>query len=331
MDARDAERLPAGVKAGYALGDHAVNVQLAATSLFYLFFLTEVAGLRPALAGLVLLVGRAFDAVSDPVMGRVSDRTPWRAGRRRPWLRIGALPFGVTFAALWMQLPFEAETARFAAYAGLYVLNTLFSTVLAVPYMALLPEMARSYQERTSANTYRTVGVVLAVLATAVGVRPLVALLGGGAQGWAGAGIVLGVWVALPWIVVDRVSFERPSAEPTAPTAPVGFVAGLRRLARHRAYRRLCGLFLAGRIAVDVVGAMLIFYFTYWLGRDDQFPLALGLMLGMVALTLPLWLRISTGFDKRTLFVAGAAWWIAVQGGLFFVHPEHPDWLPILL
>jgi sugar (glycoside-pentoside-hexuronide) transporter len=318
------ERLATRVKAGYALGDHAVNVQLAATSLFYLFFLTEVAGLRPSLAGLVLLVGRAFDAFSDPAMGRLSDAVRWRAGRRRPFFLIGAVPFGVTLALLFSSLGPLDDVALFAAYAGIYVCNTLSSTILAVPYMALLPEMALSYEERTSANAWRMGGVVLAVLGTAVSVRPLVEWLGGGPEGWGRAGIVLGVWVTLPWIVVYSVSFERREFRQAEVQ---GWLVGARDLLAHRAYLHLGALFLAARIATDVIGAMLIFWFTYWLRREGDFSAALGLMLGTVVVTLPVWLWLAARFDKRTLFAVGALWWIAMQGALFLLGADDPRWL----
>lgn len=320
--ARPAEpRLPARVKAGYALGDHAINVQLAATSLFYLYFLTEVARLPPSLAGLVLLVGRGFDALTDPLMGRISDRTRWRRGRRRPFFLIGAIPFGVTFALLWAPPPLAAPAILFSACTASYVANTLCSTILAVPYMALIPELALGYEERTSVNTWRSIGVVVAVLVTAVATRPLVEAFGGGRAGWARVGMLYGAWVALPWLVVHRVSFERPGF---ARPARDGFAAGLRTLARQRSYRWLAGLFLPARIALDVVGAMLLFWFSYWLGRPDDFSAALGLMLGMVILALPVWLRLSHGADKRTLFCFGAIWWIGVQIGLLVLGPEHP-------
>jgi GPH family glycoside/pentoside/hexuronide:cation symporter len=66
---------------------------------------------------------------------------------------IGALPFGITFALLWSTYSLQSDFALFATYSVIYVANALSSTVLAVPCMALLPEMALSYQERTSANT----------------------------------------------------------------------------------------------------------------------------------------------------------------------------------
>ena len=322
------EELPLRVKLGYALGDHSVNIQLAATSLFFLFFLTEVAGLAPALAGLVLWIGRAVDAFTDPAMGRLSDRTTWRLGRRRPFFLIGALPFGATFALLWSAPDHASPYVLFGYFVAVYVANTLCSTVLAVPYMALLPEMALGYQERTSMNTWRMVAVLVAILATAVGMPWLVEAFGGGVSGYAGAGAIYGAWIALPWLVVYAVSWERSDFRRPGTD---GFVAGMTRLAQHRSYRILAGLFLAARIAVDVVGALLLFYFTYWLGRPEDFPLAMAVMLGTAMLSLPGWLAVSRHVDKSTLFIAGVLWWIGVQFGIGLIEPDHPRLLVFLV
>jgi sugar (glycoside-pentoside-hexuronide) transporter len=322
------EVLPLRVKLGFALGDHTVNIQLAAVSLFFLFFLTEVAGLPPAWAGLVLWIGRAVDAFTDPAMGRFSDRTRWRLGRRRPFFLIGALPFGASFALLWSTPENASPAALFGYFVAVYVANALCSTVLAVPYMALLPEMALGYQERTSMNTWRMVAVIVAILVTAVGMPWLVQAFGGGVRGYAGAGALFGAWIAVPWLVVYAVSWERPGFRKAGTD---GFVAGIKRLARHRSYRILAGLFLAARIAVDVVGALLLFYFTYWLGRPEDFPLAMAVMLGTAMLSLPGWLAISRHVDKRTLFIAGVLWWIAVQAGIALIEPDQPRWLVFLV
>lgn len=322
------EVLPLRVKLGYSLGDHTVNIQLAAVSLFFLFFLTEVAGLAPALAGLVLWIGRAVDAFTDPAMGRFSDHIRWRAGRRRPFFLIGALPFGATFALLWSTPDHASPVAIFGYFVAVYVANTLASTVLAVPYMALLPEMALGYQERTSMNTWRMVAVLVAILATAVGMPWMVDAFGGGAIGYARAGAIYGAWIALPWLVVYAVSFERPGFRRSGTD---GFVAGLKRLGQHQSYRILAGLFLAARIAVDVVGALLLFYFTYWLGRPEDFPLAMAIMLGTAMLSLPAWLAVSRHADKRTLVIVGVLWWVVVQVGIGVIEPDHPRLLVFLL
>ncbi len=320
--------LPTYVRCGYALGDHTINVQLASVSLFFLFFLTEVAGLPPSRAGLVLLLGRAVDAFTDPMMGRISDATNWRLGRRRPYFLLGALPFGITFALLWSEAPLQDEDSVFAFYAAAFIANTLCSTVLAVPYAALLPEIAVSYDERTSLNTFRSIAVMAAILLTAVGMPQLVQAFGGGASGYAAAGSTLAFWLALPWFVVFLVTWERPSAE--RPPS-VGMRRNFRALRSHSTYWALAGLFLAGRIAVDVSGAILLFYFTYWLGRSDDFPTAVALMLIAVMASLPVWLRLARGTDKRNIFIAGALWWSLCLIALYFVQASSPRWLVFLL
>jgi sugar (glycoside-pentoside-hexuronide) transporter len=316
--------LPSRLKWIFPLGDHTVNVSLGAVSLFYLYFLTEIAGLRPALASLVLLMGRAVDAFTDPAMGRISDITRWRRGRRRPYFLIGAIPFGVTFALLWQQTDVDSQALLFAFYVAVYVLHTLSSTVLAVPYMALLPEIAPDYQDRTVLNMFRSGAVLLGVLLAAVGIPALVEALGGGASGYASAGAVLGIWLALPWFPVHRVTWERSDI---AHGTRMGLRRSFTSVLRHRAYRRLIGLFLSARIAVDLVGAMLIFYVHYWLGRPDDFPLTILMLLVGAIAALPLWLRLSRSLDKRGLFIAGALWWIGAQALMLGLGPDWPRWV----
>ncbi len=179
-----AVRLSPWRKAGFALGDHTVNLALSAASLLYFKFLLDHGGLSPLLAGLVVWIARIVDAFTDPAMGRLSDTTRWRVGRRRPYFLIGAVPFGVCFAAMWLTVPIDSELGRFAYYATVYVGVSVSMTVLSVPYLALLPEMARDYDERTSFNTYRSAAAVLGTLA-AVGMKPLSDALGGDAGAWA--------------------------------------------------------------------------------------------------------------------------------------------------
>lgn len=319
--ARSEGRLPARTKIGFAFGDHTLNLSLSALSLFYLFFLTQVVGLRPTLASAVMLVGRAVDAFTDPAMGRVSDRTRWAWGRRRPYFVLGAIPFGLSFAALWLPVPFESQIAKLAYYTGAYVAYSLASTVLAVPYMALLPEIALGYQERNSISTYRAVLAVLGTLSAAVLVEPLTELFGGGAVGFGWTGLVLGAWLAAPWILVYAATWERPSFRRVP---RLRFVEGLRAIAANRIYGRLVALYLCARIAVDVVAAMFLFYFRYWLERPGDFKITLFLLLVSVVLSLPIWLRISKHVDKHVVFGFGCIWWIAAQVALLAATPAWP-------
>jgi sugar (glycoside-pentoside-hexuronide) transporter len=317
------ERLSARTKLVFGLGDHTINFSLSALSLFYLFFLTEVAGLRPALAGAVLLVGRFVDGFTDPLMGRISDLTRWRWGRRRPYFLIGMIPFGLCFGLLWGAVPLESQAEKFLYYAALYALYSVSSTVLAVPYTALLPELTSDYQERTSINTFRAALAVLGTLLAAIGTKQLAESFGGDVRGYSWMGVAAGIWVTLPWIAVYRVTWERPSFQREA---HAGFLDALKGLSRHHSYRRLLGLYLFGRMAMDVVGAMFVFYFTYWIRRPEHVEATLAILLITVVLSLPIWLRISPRVDKRTLFIMGTSWWVAFQLTLLIATPEWPVW-----
>ncbi len=320
--------LPLATRWLYPLGDHTNNISLAAVSLFYLYFLTEVAGLRPALASLVVLAGRAVDAFTDPAMGRLSDLTRFKYGRRRPYFLIGAVPFGVTFALLWSDVSFTSQHALFAFYVAVYVVHTLSQTCLAVPYMALIPEMALDYNERTEINAYRMAAVLAGILLAAAGMPALVARLGGGSVGYANAGLVLGVWCTLPWLAVHAVSWERTGF---ARPASAGLGEVLRGIVRHGAYRRLVAVFLSARISVDVAGAMLIFFVHYWLGRPEQFGMVMAAMLGTGVATLPVWLSLARRADKRTLFAAGALWWVVAMAAMLALGPDSPSWAMFVL
>jgi sugar (glycoside-pentoside-hexuronide) transporter len=317
------KRLSTRDKTIYSIGDHTVNIVISAVSLLYLKFLIDQGGLSPYLAGLVIWVARIIDAFTDPGMGRLSDTTRWRSGRRRPYFLIGALPFGFFFALMWLSVPFESEFARFAYYALVFIGVSLSMTCLSVPYLALLSEMATDYDERTSLNTFRSIAAVLGTLA-AVGMKSVVDALGGDASAWTYTAAMTAVWLVVPWFAVYAVSFERPV---DSRSAPPSFFEAMRTLATHRTYQILMALYVLARIAVDLIGAMLLFYFAYLIGREADFAPTLALFLVIVVLSLPVWLAAAKKRDKRTLFIAGAAWWAVIQVALFFGDSSWPRWI----
>jgi GPH family glycoside/pentoside/hexuronide:cation symporter len=316
-------------KAVFALGDFSTNTTLAALSLVYTtYFLTQVAGLRPALAGLVPLIGRGLDAIADPVMGRISDDVRWRAGRRRPFFLLGAVPLGVTYALMWWTPPLESQAALFAYYTAIYLLYTLAVTVTTVPYLALTPEMALGYDARTSITTYRNAASVFGT-AAAVGMEPAARALGGGAAGFAVAGVLFGIATALPWLAVWAASWERPELHSKEST--LGMFEGMVVLWKHVAYRQLVVLYLCGRVAMDLVGATLLLYFTYIVGRPDDFAPTMLLFLATCIASLPVWLRVSRHLEKVTVFQIGAAWWMVGQTVILVAQPDWPRWSFIVI
>ena len=317
-------RLTAGRKTVYATGDFTVNTMLTSLSMvFATYFLVQVAGLRAEYAAGVPLIGRIVDAFTDPAMGRLSDRCTWRAGRRRPFFLIGALPFGLFFALLWVTPSTDSQVALFAYYSALYIAVSVAMTVVSVPYLALQPEMAAGYDARTSLNTYRNAGSILGVFA-AVAFRPVAELFGGGTGGFASAGAVYGVALALPWLAVYATTWERTDFQ--ARPAKTGLLEGARLVAAHTTFRRLVGLYLCGRVSMDLLGAMLILYFTYHLGRSEDFELMMVVFLSAVLVWLPVWLRLSRSREKASTFSIGCLIWATGSVLILFIQPDWPRW-----
>lgn len=303
----------------FALGDHSVNVALSALSLVFFTFLVTVAGLQPWLAGVIAWLARLVDAITDPLMGRLSDHTRWRTGRRRPYFLLGMLPLGLCFAAMWTT-PFTDQADMFVWYLAVYIGLALSLTVLSVPYMALIPEMATEYDERTSLNTWRSAAAVVGTMVAAAFFE-FAEGLGGGASGFGRAGLVIAIWIVLPWPFVHAVSFEPPRREPPART-PIRVALGT--LLRHRTYLRLCGIYLGGRIAMDLLGLAIPLFITVWLGRGGDVTGTLLTMLVVVIASLPFWLHFARRREKHHVLAIGSLWFIVCLLLVFFADPGWP-------
>jgi glycoside/pentoside/hexuronide:cation symporter, GPH family len=322
------DRLPFHVKFIYGLGDHSVNVALVALTMIFPFYLTEVVGMRIGLAGLVPLAGRSVDAISDVMMGRISDRTRWKAGRRRPYLLLGAIPFGLSFAAIWAAPDIESTSLEFAYYAGLYALVSISMTVVAVPYQALMPDLTDSYDERTSLATFRSVSSLIGTLLIALAFRPMVNYFGGDTAAWALVGGIFGVWIVWPWLPIWWVTFER-STFSSLGTLTLG--ESMRVFVRNKSFRQLLGFFALGRIAIDLPLALFLHYFTYVIGRPEYFePMMVSFLLSTV-FAMPIWLRFSKGQDKSTIYIYACVGWMLTFVGLFSLQADWPLWLMLLV
>jgi len=147
----------------YGLGD--AGTGMAASLLgFYLFiFYTAAAGLPAWMAGLVLMIARLWDAINDPIVGWLSDRThsPW--GPRLPWMFGSALPLGAAMAAMWW-LPPGGVAVKFTVFVAIAVLANSLYTCVNLPYSALPAELTDSTNLRTQLNTSRFTGSILASL-----------------------------------------------------------------------------------------------------------------------------------------------------------------------
>ncbi len=144
-------------KIGYALGDGAANIAWRGVATFLFIFYTDVFGLTPETAGLVLLFARSSDGISDIIMGIISDRTKTKYGKFRPWILWTAIPLGLSLSLLFISPELSEDGKILYAYAS-YMLFTLVYTANNIPYGALMVVMTGDDKERTSIGSYRMVG-----------------------------------------------------------------------------------------------------------------------------------------------------------------------------
>ncbi len=147
----------------YGLGDAGTGMAASLIGFYLFIFYTAAAGLPAWMAGLVLMLARLWDAVNDPVVGWLSDKTTGRWGPRLPWLVGSALPLGVAMALMWW-LPPGSEWVRFWVFVAISVLANSLYTCVNLPYAALAAELTADVSLRTRLNMARFTGSITAGL-----------------------------------------------------------------------------------------------------------------------------------------------------------------------
>jgi glycoside/pentoside/hexuronide:cation symporter, GPH family len=295
-----------GPALGYAAGDLGISIAYFAVGFFFLFYLTDLVGLSPAVAGTVVLIGKLWDGVNDPLIGIMVDRTHSRHGRKRVYLLYGAVPFALSFVALWW-LPAGSASTATAVIAT--VLSLLFATtysLVGVPYQALVPVMTADYDERTRLVSYKAVF-------SAVGV-----IVGGGialvvsAQAGVEAALrimAVGLGVAIAVTILIAATATRPHARyDTVEITPVPLRQYVR-LALEPNVAILLLYKILGAVATGVLTASLPYFATHVLGSTSVATIALATYTVMGAALVPVWNRLTHRFDKRRLVLVsnGAA------------------------
>lgn len=306
----ESRTLSTGTKFIYGLGDWGTSVSATARNIFWFVFLTNVVGLNAGLAGSVVLIGRIWDSINDPLIGTLSDRLNSRWGRRRPFLLFGAVPFAFSFFLMFYVPPFSSTTALVLYYSFTFLLFDTLFTIVNVPYLALLPEMTEGYDERSSLTGWRIAFSILASLVTA-GLFKLLAenvfgqMAGGGPEGIRiGYMIAAGIWaltMALPFILVF-LFIREPDHEPV--TSPIQPVRNLIEVFSNKAFRLAALIYLicftTGDIILVVLVRYLIDYARMPVGYDN---LVLAVVLGAALISLPVVVWLMRRFDKRTAYL----------------------------
>lgn len=316
-----AEKLPLRVKLSYGAPSFAGAGMAIPIAIHLTIFYSDTILVPLGLIALVKALARALDALTDPLMGWLTDSTRSRWGRRRPWILFGAPAAALSFYLMFSP-PEHLSGANAAAwFAATYICYYVFHTVYIIPHYGLGPELTLDYNERSMLFGIREGFVVLGTLVAAVAPPIFIQSLGGERAGYSGFAALLGALLVGLYLNLVMQIRERPDF---ASRAPNPLVPGLRRVFRNRAFRILLAVYLTSATTGAIPGLMMPYFTKYVLqpeNPDTWLAIFLAVYFGAGFLFLPVWIWLARRFEKKPVWLASFIPSITGSTALFFMGP----------
>lgn len=297
VDNKEEYSLPKSVHIGYAIGSVGTGVFSTVPGLLLLSFMVRQLEIPAAIAGVVLLVPRLWDVITDPFCGSLSDRTFTKWGARRPWMLAGSLTLPIAFA-LMFAVPDLSRGALVWYILFIYILGTTTFTIYQVPYIAMPAEMTEHYHERTAIMSWRIACMTLGILVGGAAAPELVGLGGGGRDGYALMGMAMGLFLFVfmfgSFIGTRRV----PVVKPNVSTVP--FREQARAVIENKPFFILLAAYFIQVLGVGVMLAGVDFFSANILGDPGQTSILFVCLIGPALITMPFWSRVGKKLGKLT-------------------------------
>lgn len=318
------DRVPLIQKTSFGAGHLVLNLLPGALGIF-MFFLLTAFGMDPFLAGLLGGIPRVFDAITDPIMGFISDNTNTRWGRRRPYIFFGAIMSGITFALLWQMDADNSQTYNFWYFLIMSLVFLVGNTMFATPLIGLGYEMTSDYNERTRLMaSSQTMGQIAWMVVPwfwvliadpdlfanqAVGVRQLSIIVGG-------VCLVLGLLPAFFCKGIDssRISGRKEITFKTALSNVKDLAQGIVAVSKNKPFMKLCGATFLVFNGFQLVASFSYFIIVFYMfqGNYDaagNWPAWFSTITAVATafLVIPIVSWLSNKFGKRKAFIISTA------------------------
>ncbi|ANQ28394.1 sodium:galactoside symporter [Vibrio natriegens] len=293
-------KLPVLEKIGFGAGDMAVNVVISSMMLIITFFHTDIFGIKPEDLAMLFIVVRLIDAVTDPVMGMITDKFTSRWGRYRQYLLFLAIPFGISVYLAFSTPDGDYNTKLVYAYAT-YIFVTVMFTAVTIPYISLISVMTDDPKERLSANGYRLFFAKIAAFLVTIIVPQLSAAWGQdniqlGYQYSMGLMGLMGTLLFLFCFATTKERIEHVVDKKS-------FKDQVKLLMQNDQWLVLCAVCVTGTIGYVIRGSVAAYYAKYYLGGDAgtiSAFLATGVGAAILAMVASTW--ITKKYCKIKLF-----------------------------
>lgn len=287
-------------KIGYGSGDAAVNVVISSMFLIITFFYTDIYGLKPKDMALLFLLVRLIDAITDPLMGLLTDKITTKWGRYRHYFLFLAVPFGISVFLTFTTPDFDYTGKLIYAYVS-YIFVTIMFTSVTIPYISLIGVLTSDPKERLSANGYRLFFAKVAAFLVSIVVPILAVKLGKNdiARGYQLAMGIMALMGTLLFFFCFATTKER--VEHVVDKTPL--LEQFKLLFKNGQWTLLFGVCLTGTVGYVIRGSVAIFYAKYFLGGDAGVQstfMGTGVAAAMIA--MPVSTYITKRYCKVKLF-----------------------------
>lgn len=295
----------------YAFGGLGSNIQFMLVTTYAMFFFTDMAGVSPAVVGTLLFVSRIVDAVTDPLMGSIADRTRTKMGRYRPYVTYGAPLLGTSIVLMFWD-PGLSGTAQVVYVYAVYIAYSLLVTVVDISYHALTPVLSEDPDQRTTIATAKQFMNVPANLIVQVLALPIVGffmnIVGNESRAWTMTAIVCAIFMTVAFWVCQSGAKEHDQLKYVngGKKVDIPFKKQFALIGKNPPLIMLMIAMSTNLLAQSTMQATVLYFWTYNVGRPDLFPTMnfVGLILSIPAfLLMPM---VVKKIGKRNLLIWGS-------------------------
>lgn len=298
-------RLSWGQKIGYGSGDFAMNLYWQGVSLYLFYFYTDVLGMPNAMAGMIYAIGSLWDAVTDPAMGYVAERTRTRWGRYRPYLLFTPIPLGLSYCLIfWHPGDVSLTSMAVLALTGQFIFRLLF-TMASTPYSSLMARMTQNADDRAGMAGARMLfayagGFTVVILAGA-----MLEAVEDDRMAFLMVAVISGLLATAVFWVCFYVCREPDEGadEAEAPSLKDSFAS----MRANMPFLIVLASILLMVCGTTIIGKTILYFFEYKMGDRNAGSQALMAFAAVGLVVIPFWTFVTLKTSKRFVWLAGSA------------------------
>lgn len=321
-------KLPVRTKMGAGFADMGGNVFFAVINFWLMYYFTDMVGLSAVSAGLAIMIGKCWDALTDLSMGYISDHTKSRWGRRKIFMVVGLIPLFITVIALFTKINIPSSMFLLIYYTTIYCLVNTFYTVIFIPYYSLLSELTDDYHDKTSLQSFRMLFALVGSIIGSVLAQPIVNIFPDKKIGFTVMAVIFAIVITLA-VLVTVLLVKEPKHRTVENKANfANFFKSYDSAFKNTPFVLVIISMILCFIALVITQATIPYFFKYYLNLEKLTSIGILVFALSCIFTIPVVLALSKHFGKKKTWIGGLI--IASIGGAMF-YITAPLGLPLVL